>query len=802
MQNIKQIARSILNNKRTSHLLLISLSIGLTAYILVSSKVIYNNSYDTHLDNYKNIYRIVSSTYTDHVLTISQPCTQRILGQSLESSYPGVKQSGYLCGTMENHYKIGDNSFTIENAFHCSTGFTKIFSIKTVQGNSTDLLSKPNMAIISESFAHKYFGNENPIGKTVHQYPAQKFEIEAIFKDFPRNTHFHPDLLISFHDKMHLPPPLKENWGEFSFYTYLELDVKSDLKKLEKGITDLCNENNKNQIKNSNSEYRFSLQAIHDIHTHSQLKNEIGKNIRGDYLRIIQLISVFILIISGFNYIYFSYARISSHSVQYGIRKVLGAKNASLLSQFMIESLIIHSIALIVSAFLISLIFQIPDVFDEFVHFHDLPNRFWTSLFLIFITSSVLNPTVLWLMLINKNSLSLLTHKIDRQSHAFSFRKVFVIVQFVVIIFLISAIIGINRQVNFLKTKDIGIEIKNKLVVKSPSNMRRTSNRVRNLDAFEQELKKTSGVQNVSISNTIPGDIPSFNFSVSEIKDKSGIKTALLIADNNFLRSFNVDIVEGEGFKQSGNSGCIINTICMKQLGYVKAGDIIGKKFYLQDESVMQTIETNVIGVCENFNFTNVKETPDPIVLLDWTEDIMWGKYTLSVDQNIDKKELISQIEKLYHNTFLNYSFDYFWLEDFYNKQFDEENSIIKSLKYFALIAILLGILSMLSMVLQISLERTKEIGIRKVNGAKRIDIIRLLNLNMVKWIGIAGLIAIPLSWYFLSNWLSSFSYQTNISIWIFVISAGIAFFIGIITVTIQSLKVASMNPVESIKYE
>jgi putative ABC transport system permease protein len=174
----------------------------------------------------------------------------------------------------------------------------------------------------------------------------------------------------------------------------------------------------------------------------------------------------------------------------------------------------------------------------------------------------------------------------------------------------------------------------------------------------------------------------------------------------------------------------------------------------------------------------------------------------LTVTPNIDKEGLISQIEGHFYNTFPNFSFEYFWLEDFYNKQFDEENSILKSLKSFALIAILLGILSTFSMDLQISVARTKEIGIRKVNGANQSDIIKLLNLNFVKWIGTAALIAIPISWFFLSNWIDSFAYKTNINIWIFIISTGSAFLIGIITVTIQSLKVASMNPVKSLKYE
>lgn len=800
MQNLKQSIRTILKNKRITLLLLFSLSVGLTAYLLISARVTYNNSYDTHFDNYKNIYRIVSSTYTDNVLTISQPRTQRILGQLLKENYPEVTETGYLCGTMNDHYKIGDNLFTNTNGFHCSPGFLKVFSVDYIQGNTADLLTKPNTVIISQSFAEKYFGNENPVGKIIQQYPGYEFVIEAVFNDFPANSHITPDFLISFHDNMHLPPPLKDNWGEFAFYTYLELDAKTDIEKLDNGISILCNDYNRN--KESGSEYKFMLQPIKDIHTRSQLANEIGENIRGDYLNILQLVSIFILIVSGFNYIYFSYTRISNNSVQYGVKKAFGAKNIDLLSQFFTESLIIHISALIFSLLFIKLLQQLTVVNVSTDYFAILPVQFWINLFLVLILSSVLNPLVLLLMLSKKNSITLLSKKKESFRSNFSFRQVFTILQFAIIIFLISSIIGINKQVTFLKTKDKGIDISNKLVIKTPSNLRRNSNRVYRLDAFEEELARLPGVNSVSISNNVPGDTPTFDFNVSDQKNSKGIKTALFIADNNFIESYQIEIITGRAFSEFENSkGCVINMTCLKQLGYNSSSDVIGRILYLQDESGLQTIESEVAGVCKDFNFSNTKEIPNPTVLIDLTGNMLWGKYILSINPNIDKKRLLSQVNEHFIRTFPDYPFEYFWSDDYYNSQFNEENAVISSLMNFTIVAVILGVLSLLSMVWHESLSRTKEIGIRKVNGAKQTDIIKLLNLNFVKWIGIAALIAVPLSWYFLTNWQNVFAYRANINIWIFLISSGTAFIIGITVVTLQSLKTANINPVESTKY-
>ena len=353
-----------------------------------------------------------------------------------------------------------------------------------------------------------------------------------------------------------------------------------------------------------------------------------------------------------------------------------------------------------------------------------------------------------------------------------------------------------------MDTSNAHTDIKDKLVLKTPSNIRRTSQRINNLDAFEEDLSKIAGIRHVSVSNITPGDTPTFSFNASEQSEDSGIKTALFIADSSFLESYDIDIIGGRGLGRSGPEGCLINITCMRLLGYDHPEDILNKTIYLSDESGRQNIESRIRGVSEDFNFANVKEVPGPFVLLDWTENMMWGRYTLAFDHQMNKQALVSQVESLFSNTFPNYPFEYYWLEDYFNSQFDEELAIIRSLKAFALISVLLGILSLLSMVWHISQARTKEIGIRKVNGASVLDIIGLLNRHFTKWIVIASIISLPLAWYFLSHWLRSFEYRNPISIWIFLISIGGALIISSITVTLQSLKVARMNPLDSIKYE
>lgn len=800
--SIKYASRILLKNKRFSLLMLLSLSIGLSVFIYISSKVVYNKSFDTHFENYANIYRVVSSTFTEGKLTISQPRSQRFLGETLQEIYPEVSRSGFLCKTVSNQYTIGDNTFINEHCFHGSNGFLGLFSIQALTGKSENLLTGPNKVIISEGFAQQHFGEENPVGKTIIQYPGHSFEIEAVFKDLPGNTHFTPEIIISFFDNMHLPPPLIENWGEFSFYTYLELDNGSDKKKIEEGITQLCREKNQRLIRDSDSDYLFSLQPVGEINTGSHLKNEINQNVRGDYLNMLYLISIFILIISGFNYVYFSYTRISGSSMQYGVKKAYGASSTSLFAQFLIESIVIHFLAFLFVILTLLTLEELPLSLGGFQAIKELSARFWLNLILIVGLSAVLNPLILLILLYNRTSLSLLTSQIEGHKKSFSFKQLFTIVQFVIIIFLISSIIGINMQVNFLREKDKGIDIKDKLVIKTPSNIRRSSRRIINLEAFEQDISKIAGIEHVSISNNTPGDTPDFSFSASEQEAVFGIKTALFIADSSYFEAFEIDIIGGNGIVRTGPDACVINLTCMSQLGYSKPEEILDKTLWLRDESGSQKFESRVVGICEDFNFTSVKEVPGPIVLMDWTENFMWGRYTLSFDPHINKQALISQVESRFYKTFPNFPFEYYWLEDYFNKQFDEELSIIRSLKSFALISIFLGVLSLLSMVWHISQARTKEIGIRKVNGASPIDIIGLLNKHFIKWILAASVISLPLSWWFLSYWLNSFAYRIHISIWIFLLSGGGVLLVSSLTVLLQSLKVARMNPISSIKHE
>lgn len=803
---MKLIIRNLLRNKLTSFALIFSLCIGFVSYIAISSYVIYEKTYDRYIPEYENIYRITTEIYTNNELEIKIPQCERILGEAMVDKFPHVLSTGFICQTNNQQYKIGENIFTSEKVYHASTGLFDLLSIKIIKSKKNEVLTDPYKVIISENTAKRYFGDKDPIGEIIYKYPGYEYEVEGIFKNIPKNTHFNADMFLSFHDNMHLPPPLKDNWGETSFYTYVKVNPNASIKELEESTNQLVYENKKGYFESINSINKYQLQALKDIHLKSNLKAEITTNARNDYLGILFIVSMLILLASGFNYVYFTYIKVLSNIKDIGVKKVFGIRRKDLVKQFLGESFLIHGIAITLS-FLICTLLQ-PIIHNNLginINLSFNYSIFWIILILIYCISALL--TVIFPILIfqNKKPLELLSYKKKQSKYKLNSRQLITVAQFVIIISMISIIIGIDKQIDFLTSKDKGLDISSSIVLKVPKNLRKNSRRINNFSAFEQELYKHPGISFISSSSSVPGDLLALNFNASEKGKPNTIKSAIYITDNSFIDIFNVKLLSGENFRKDlspTNSGCIINKTCLKKLGYNNADNAIGNIINLSDESQMQQFEIPIVGVCNDFNFQSMKENPDPVILLNWTQNMLWGNYIVKINNLKDFDQINSYIKNIFLKTFPNYPYEYFWLEDHYNMQYKQEIRLTLLLKFFAVLTILISVINLFSMVWYSSLMRTKEIGIRKVNGATKVEIFNMLNIDSLKWILLASILAAPISYYSLSKWLDTFAYKTALSWWIFFISGIIAITIGALTISWQTLKIANMNPVNALRHE
>jgi putative ABC transport system permease protein len=330
--------------------------------------------------------------------------------------------------------------------------------------------------------------------------------------------------------------------------------------------------------------------------------------------------------------------------------------------------------------------------------------------------------------------------------------------------------------------------------------LRRASNRINNIDAFEQGLQGHSNIKNVTSGNTVPGKSVAYNFRFTEIGTNKSLKAGLIVGDENFLTNYDIPLIHGQNF-YSGSKGCIINETCLIQLGYKNGNEAIGKDIRLVDDSGWQELNTKIIGVTKDYNFQSIKVKPGPIVLMDWTENMIWGNYTVSLNTT-DFASVIPFIKELFAATFTNYPFEYFILDDLYKKELKYEVQLLKILEIFVVIALIISAINLFSMAWNNASARIKEIGIRKVNGAKVSEILAMLNRDFVKWVAIAFVVACPIAWFAMNKWLENFAYKTTLSWWIFALAGVLALGIALLTVSWQSWRAATRNPVEALRYE
>jgi len=797
--NIKKLFR----NKLTTFGLVFSLIIGFTAFITVSSYVLYENSFDTHFPDNENIYRIVRETYSNNVLKGKQPTCERKLGVSLVDNFPDVHASGFLFRPNNPNYKIGENVFSNPNVFHASNGLIDVLSLKIIQKKSKTLLDEPYKAIISESTAKKYFGSENPLGKKIFKYPVFNYEVQGVYRDMPKNTHFRADMFLSFHDNMHLPPPVKADWGEPSFYTYIRVDNNTNIPEFEEKIDELVYSHKKGYFEKSNTVNRYHLQPLTNIHLESNLQGDISQNANGDYLNILLAVSLLLLTASVFNYVYFTYSRLLSNLKDIGIQKVLGSNLTQFYQKYLSESFIVHTLAIILA---VVICFLIKEPLFQSLGINislSLSNSgFWFILITVYLLSILITGILPVLYVKKKNSLDLIHFKRYATTRKISFQHIITVGQFAIVVLIIASIIGIDKQLNYLIDKDKGLDISNKLIVRVPQNISKSSERVNNLEAFEQELVKDAGIKNISNTSTVPGDLPSFNFTVKEKGKPARVSAGVFITDKSFVDMYDVELQAGNNFsdKKDGNRECIINEKCLVQLGYRNPEEAIGR--VVNFDGSRQNFQASVKGVTGDFNFSSMKQQPSPMVLLDLTSNMLWGYYAIEVNQEQEKGSVTNFVSKNFNNTFPNYPFEYFWLEDHYNNQYEAEFELAALLKYFVFFIILVSVINLFSMVWYTTIIRTKEIGIRKVNGATALSVFKMLNFDYLKWIALALIVALPIAYYSLSKWLAGFTYQTDISWWIFALSAIFALVIGLLTTSWQTIKMANMNPIDALRDE
>ena len=783
------------------------LSIGLICTILITLFIRDEFSYDKYNTKHERIYRIGSdfaiNGNQDRIATSSLP-----MGLTFKQFFPEVEESVRFISSRKQQIKYKNISFFEERIAYTDSTLFDIFSYELLKGDPKKALAKPKSVVLNQTLAHKYFGNEDPIGKIILVDDTHEFTVTGIIKDIPSNSHFRFNIFYSIstlverdHEE-HFNSVGPEAFWNFSNYTFILLKENENISDIENQFPLYYEKYMKGFGDQLNIDYKIVFQKLADIHLKSDLNWDAPTgNIK--YIYILFAIAIFILSIAGINYMNMATARSSKRAKEVGMRKVVGAQKGSIIRLFLLESLSLTFAALLIAIISVELILPLFNIIvnkELILNVNQTPDVF---LFIIAVTFTlgIISGSYPAFYLSSFQPAPILKANRNTRSGNKLLRRILVICQFAISAIMISGTIIVISQLFFLKNKDIGFDKENILIAQ----VRDSSMQV-NMNGFKYELKKNPNIQAVATSSTLIGF--SSSKSVHLYEDKGEMKEYALnynVIDFDYIDLMKLKLMQGRKFNREirtdSTNAFIVNQSASQKFNW--EGKALGKK--LQFGVVIgehDDVRTGkVIGVISDFHYQTLSMVIEPLSLLisDHPED----KRTIHIKIKQNKQsETLAYIKKVWETFSPNHSFNYFFLDDKINKRFKTEERLTLMFIIFSIISILIASMGLFGLSSFMAEQRTKELAVRKVLGASTSNIVYLLTQEFFRLIIIANIFAIPIAYWALNNWLQDFPYRIYIHAWIFVLTLFISLIIGLFTVSWQSYKVAEADPATAIKYE
>ncbi|MBX2962125.1 MAG: ABC transporter permease [Cyclobacteriaceae bacterium] len=784
------------------------LAIGIAASTLLLGYVSSELSYDDFHSNNENIYRIRFDSYKSSVLESSSAIGYYGAAPAIKENFPEVLNYVRLHradGMYTYHPQNGQSvSYHEKKAFYSDSTVFSVFNFQLIKGNKSKVLRTANSLVISESAAGKYFGQENPIGKTISlttEWEGGDYLIEGVFKDVPDNSHIKFDFLIGIEGLLHNNQFKNGAWYWWNFYTYLVLQPGIDPTNLEQKFLSVIETYLGNELRKTDRQEKFALQRLSEIHLHSNLSSETEVN--GNYKTISALLIVsFIIIgIAWLNYINLSTAKATERAREVGVRKLLGSNKRRLIVQFLVESVTITSIAIILAVVI---------VLSTLPFFHQLigrslvisiPNQisFWIPAIGIMVIGTFFSGLYPAFHLSSFQPVIALKGKVLQSKSGVHIRKLLVVIQFSASALLIIATLTIFKQLQFMRNQDLGMNIKQKVVVRAPKIIKGESY-MNEMDYFKNRIKTNSQVVSVSTSSEVPGKeiFWSNEFRIQGEPESIRKLVNILAVDEDFIPTFNMTILAGRNFSKDRvsdfGSATIINESALKALGLNTPEQAIDQELTLGTAT-----SKKIIGVIKDFHQQSLKEFSKPTIInyIPWRQDYI----TISITGQ-DLKNTIASIESTYRGIFPGNAFEYFFLDDQFNLQYQSEEREWKLFILFALLSVLVASMGLFGLSSFLTIQRAKEIAVRKVLGASVPAITFLLSKDFIKLVLVALVLTVPLSWFLMKQWLMGFAYHIDVPLPGFVLSAVLMVLIALLTISFQTIKAAFTNPVESLKNE
>jgi putative ABC transport system permease protein len=779
--------RNLWRQKSFSLLNIIGLTIGMTAFFLIFLYVCFEFSYDSFNTKGDRIYRLVADGKSpSETLHYNAPPTPVI--QNLLPEFPELESVVRV--SLGDDWMVirGDRTFRVDNVATADSNFFKVFDYTLLKGDPNTVLKYPNTVVLAESEAKKFFGNANPIGQTLTM-SRFKFTgtVTGLMKDMPENSHLNAHMIFATNA---VDTNETQNWDEYAYNTYLLLKPGANAAALQAKLPAFIQRIGGAALARTQQKPTLLLEPLKDIYLYSTRDGSARGNITN--VRIFSIIGAFILLIAGINFVNLTTARSGERAKEVGIRKVIGATQPMLAAQFIGESIILSLIACILAASLSGLLLP---AFNHLAGKEISAGIFSQPRYLLILLGlSVLIGIIAGiypaLVLSSFQPVSVLKGRFSTGMRGLFLRKALVIVQFTIATGLIISTLIVYNQLHYMRSQDLGFNKDQELILDTRGDSARP--------AFKQEIAMIPGVRSVTMSSNVPGN--NLYYGSAELENVHGVMQNINISpcvtDYGFLQQFGIGLIAGRDFSKAfgrDSTSVILNETAAKVLGYADPAGAVGKRIRMFGGQGI------IIGVTKDFHFRSLQEPIKPMLigLNPGGCDLLCVK--------VDGRQLPStfaSIEHKWKQTLWDRPFDYFFMDEYFDRQYRTEDRFGNLFLYFAILAISISCLGLMGLASYSTLQRTREIGVRKVVGASVAQIVILLSRDFVKLVGWSFIVAVPPSWLLMHVWLNGFAYRINAYWWIFLAAGGMALLIAIVTVSFQSIKAALANPVKSLRSE
>jgi putative ABC transport system permease protein len=772
--------RNLFRNKIYSFINIAGLAVGMTSFILISLWVQDELSYDGFHENIDNLYRVVDYEKYSNGEEIFFSQNSALLGPILKSKYPEIIDFTRFRRGNSQIVNYKDKSFNQDGIVFADPSIFDLFSFEIVNGNKGTILSDPYSIAITEDIAIKYFGNEDPIGKTLQLDKRFDFNVSAIIKNSPSNSHFQFDIIIPFTTINEFGYQI-DTWRNWAYATYVLLDKNADHEIVSEKIKNAIIENAESMSAT------ISLQHLSEIHLKSSHIWGLGGEGDMKYVYIFSAIAIFILLTACFNFMNLATARSSKRAKEVGLRKVIGAERKEIILQFLLESFIISLVALLISGLVVELLLPyFNELSEKELQFTVIGNRH----LIIIILSTILCTGLISglypaLFLSSFQPVKVLKGVFKTGKQGSNFRRVLVTIQFILTISLIFGTLVINRQLNFIRNQKLGFNKDNIVSISLQYNLQSKAELIKN------ELKQNSELLMISTATATPNRMRASRL-FSEWDGRNPDEQFLayfLYTDDNYVELFDLEMKHGRYFSNNfstDNSAIVINETAAKAMG--------------MDEPVGKLVDgSEIIGVIKDYHFQSLHEKIIPQMFYHSTEEPKFLLVKLA-SNNISKS--LSSLENSWSAINPGYPLDFQFVDEHQQQMYNADLKVEKIINTFTILALFIACLGLFGLTSFVAEQRKKEIGVRKVLGASIAGILILLNKEFTKWIIIANIIAWPIAYYGMEKWLQSFAYRIEINLWFYLIAGGVVLIISFTTVSIQTIKAAVANPVDSLRNE